>query len=144
MTFKNIIYISIAIIILIFLLFRFFISSPQNNNYAPQQNEISKQISSEGAVTVEVVPKTLVAGSPIIFDIKLDTHTADLNYDLKSISIITDDRGNTYKPVSWTGDKGGHHSEGILTFPAIKKAKKVTLSIHNIDNKDRIFSWNIQ
>jgi hypothetical protein len=106
---------------------------------------LSTQTSSEGAVTVKATPKTLAAGSEVLFEIVFDTHSVELNYDIAQIAKLTDNIGNTYKPVSWTGSKGGHHVEGVLTFSTIaNSAKKVTLTIPNIDNKDRVFTWNLQ
>ena len=78
-------------------------------------------------------------------EIKFDTHSVELNYDVAKIAQLTDDTGNIYTPVSWTGGKGGHHVEGILAFPTIaNSAKKVTLTIPHIDNKDRIFNWDLK
>ena len=130
------------------MLYRFVGNLPQNSkvaNQSQEQNILSTQTNTEGAVTVKVTPKTLIAESQAVFDVIFDTHSVDLNYTVAGISRLTDDMGNTYQPLSWTGEKGGHHVEGILTFPQIaKSAKKVTLTIAGIDKIDRIFSWNMK
>lgn len=138
----------LIVLVGVFVLYKFVGSLPQNNKAANQfveKNALSTQTSTEGAVIVKATPKTLASGSEAIFEVVFDTHSVDLNYDVAGIAQLTDDIGNTYQPVSWTGGKGGHHLEGILTFPDIaKSAKKITLTIQDIDNKDRIFEWNLK
>lgn len=116
-------------------------------NKAPiqlQNQGLLPQTSTEGVVSVKVKPNTLQSGSPAEFELTLDTHSVELNYDIAAITILQDDSKRIYKPVSWTGGKGGHHVEGILTFPAItQSAKSVTLTIPQIDNQDRVFTWKL-
>jgi cytoskeletal protein RodZ len=148
MKYKNIVYIGITLLIAAFILYRFVGNPPQSNQGTTQtqkQNTVSTQTSSEGAVTIKVTPKTLTVGSEAIFEIVFDTHSVELNYDVAQIAKLTDDIGNTYKPISWTGRKGGHHVEGVLTFPSITDSvKKATLTIPGIDNKDRVFTWDLK
>ena len=47
----------------------------------------------------------------------MNTHSVDLDgYDLGKLSLLRDDKGNQYLPVSWNSQPGGHHREGVLTF----------------------------
>lgn len=139
---------NLAIIVIGASIYYFIVNRPGN---APVQTPstasetlLQTQTNSEGAVVVKAIPKTLTAGSPATFELIFDTHSVELNYDVAKIARLTDDTGNTYDPVFWTGGKGGHHIEGILTFPDIPKGtKKITLTIPGIDNRDRVFSWNL-
>lgn len=153
MKYKTIIFISVAVIIAAFILVRF-VTTPQessrttsdpqaqNTQSIPIQSEATQ--TSEGNVAVKVTPKTLISGLQVVFEIIFDTHSVELNYDVMKIARLTDNMGNTYQPLSWTGGKGGHHIEGVLTFPSIVgSTKKVNLTISGIDNQDRVFSWNL-
>lgn len=148
MKYKNLIYLSLAFIIAAVLVVYFVGNFAQDNDSSTQpqtQSASLTQKNSEGAVTVEVTPKELAPGSQAVFEITFDTHSVELNYDIAEITQLTDDNGNSYKPLSWTGGKGSHHIEGRLTFPEIEKStKKVTLTIPGIDNKDRVFIWDLQ
>ncbi|MDP2639022.1 MAG: hypothetical protein Q8P06_02535 [Candidatus Azambacteria bacterium] len=81
--------------------------------------------------------------NPLRFDVKIDTHTGSLDFDLAKVSFLEDDKGNKYEPLEWQGPPpGGHHLEGILIFPVInKEANKIKLNIQ--DNFQRAFEWNL-
>lgn len=101
------------------------------------------QINEKGEVGVAVTP-LLFSKDSSKFTVVLTTHSVELDYDLKEISILTDDQKNDYKALSWSGGKGGHHLEGTLVFPNISKdAKAVKLTFKKIDSVDRVFSWKI-
>lgn len=105
--------------------------------YGTQTNE-------KGSVIVEAIPISLTRGKNASFTLTFTTHTGDLSYDIGTIAKLTDNKGNIYNPVSWTGGKGGHHIEGILTFPAIAEStQKLTLTVPGIDNQDRVFEWKL-
>ena len=111
--------------------------SHNDASYQPQRDE-------KGEVVIEVMPKRLTAGSDSIFEIEFSTHSVDLNFNLEEIAYLTDDRGNIYNPLSWSGGKGGHHLAGDLTFPDLhESARKVILTISGIEGKDRVFEWKI-
>ena len=117
------------------------IQIPQKSNndasYQPQTDE-------NGEVVIEVMPKRLTAGSDLVFEIEFSTHSVDLNFNLEEIAYLTDDKGNIYNPLSWTGGKGGHHLAGDITFPKLhESAKKVILTISGIEGEDRVFEWEI-
>lgn len=98
------------------------------------------QTNSEGEVTVEVTSIVLSDKENVQFKIVLNTHSVPLDKDLKDTSILFDDQNNQYEPISWSGGTGGHHLEGILTFPKLsKKAKSARLVIKDISDIDREF-----
>ncbi len=75
------------------------------------------------------------------FQIAIDTHSVDLDFDLAEISMLYDDIGNEYKAIKWEGSEpGGHHRSGILKFPTVdKNAKLIKLVIK--DSTAREFEW---
>ena len=102
------------------------------------------QTDEKGSVVVEATPLILSVNDNVSFTIAFTTHSGDLNYDVEAIAKLTDDNGNTYKPISWTGGKGGHHITGTLTFPKLSQdASSVTLTIPGVDNQDRVFKWDL-
>ena len=108
---------------------------------------LEQQINEEGAVSVMVLPKNITMVSPWEFEISLDTHSVELNQDLKQVSILSDDKGNEYNPIRWVGpDSGGHHLEGVLIFQAINPLPSyIELTIENIGGvSKRLFKWDIK
>lgn len=118
-----------------------------NETAIPTQEQIKTFETKEdiqGEIAVKVIPIKLSPKENVRFKIALNTHSADLNYSLKDVSKMEDDKGNEYKPVSWSGGKGGHHLEGELTFPPFfEEAKSVKLTIRQIGGVDRIFVWDL-
>ena len=109
-----------------------------NSKYEKQENQ-------EANVTVEVTPLKLSSKENPEFNIVLDTHSVNLDKPLKDISVLEDDKGNIYSPISWSGGTGGHHLEGNLVFPAFsQEAKSFTLTIKQIGGADRIFKWDLK
>ena len=149
-------------------------TSDVNTNFTPQANgdnvpdkTISPVISStsvaepqpdltrsddQGAVVVEVKPINLEnPGETLNFDIVLDTHSVDLSMDLVQLSRLTTDTGKTVQAVQWDGPRGGHHVEGILSFPRsvdgneiFEGVRSITITIKNVDVPLRTFTWQIQ
>jgi hypothetical protein len=76
------------------------------------------------------------------FDIKLDTHSGSLDYEMAKISYIRDSKGNIIKPDSWDGGKGGHHFEGTLKFPKFDDSRGFELVIKDVAGvKERVLKW---
>lgn len=105
------------------------------------------QSSSANSVHVDVVPTQLSPGEQATFEIRMNTHSVPLNYDLVAVSLLKDDQGHEYRATAWKGSPaGGHHRSGVLEFPAIVKgAKSITLYIKNIaDVPERTFAWKLE
>ncbi len=105
----------------------------------------------QGAVEVEVIPlNTDKPGASLEFDVSLNTHSVNLGMDLASLSTLTTDTGLSVQGSKWDAPRGGHHVEGMLSFPAavngesiLKGAKKLTLTIINVDAPQRTFTWEL-
>lgn len=84
---------------------------------APPGNEAAfeaTQVNEGGEVTVEATWEGPTAGA--VFEVKLDTHSVDLDALDLSTAALTNDRGETLAAVPWEAPKGGHHREGRLAF----------------------------
>ncbi len=102
---------------------------------------------SGGAVTFEVEPLNLGSGgSTLDFDVAMNTHSVDLGFDLKSLSVLKTDTGAEIAPSAYQGGSG-HHVTGKLSFQANKLvgAKTLMLIIKNVAGvAERTFTWNLQ
>ena len=101
---------------------------------------------SEKRVRVDVRPVQLAAGQPVKFEVRMNTHSADLAQDMVAVSTLKDNSGREYKPTAWQGSPpGGHHRKGVLEFPDLaENSESITLIIRGIDNvPERTFNWRI-
>ena len=105
---------------------------------------LSSQTNSEAGISFEAAPKNFNIENPVKFEIKIDTHSGSLDFDLAKISFLEDDKGNQYKPLDWQGPApGGHHLEGTLIFPEFNEwPKKLKLVLQTIP--PRIFEWSLE
>lgn len=107
----------------------------------------STQRSEGGQVTVEATWVGPSAGAS--FDIKLDTHSVDLDSLDLSNALLRNNRGETLSAEPWTAAKGGHHREGTLTFVGnvsafFAGASSIELVLTGIgDVPDRTLRWQI-
>ena len=98
-----------------------------------------------------VTPLNLDSASESLeFDVSMNTHSIDLSMDLAVLATLTTDSGIKATPTSWTGQLGGHHVEGTLSFPASVDGKPIldgattlTITLINIDAPERIFTWQL-
>lgn len=103
----------------------------------------------QGSVTVRVTAQNVNADADTIeFDVLLDTHSIELDMDLAPLSTLTSDTGVSVNGMLWNAPLGGHHVEGILSFPAsvdgtsmLEGATRLTLTIRDVDAAERVFSW---
>lgn len=156
---KRLVFMRKAIILLLGVLVLSLVTVVIRGEKSPQEQEVQTtnkyqtQTNSEGQVTVEATPIVLSDKENVKFNVVLNTHSVALEKDLKDTSVLIDDKGNEYKPVSWDGGTGGspreageagHHLEGNLIFPKLSEnAKSVKLTIKGIADIDRNFSWNL-
>ncbi len=76
------------------------------------------------------------------FNIKLDTHSGSLDYEMDKVAFIRDSKGNIIKPEVWDGGIGGHHFSGTLKFPEFDDSAGFELVIQDVAGvKERVFRW---
>lgn len=140
---KKIIWISIGVLTVIFLLFIFDFSGERKNKVGPISFEA--QIDGQRAVTVVVTPeRDQVDKSRWSFEVVLDTHSVELNEDLVQATILLDSNGKEYKPIVWEGDSPqGHHRKGVLRFDSVwPLTTLIELKIRDIGGvPERTFKW---
>ncbi len=110
-------------------------------------NAFELKISDQNMVRIDVKPIQLESGKKAIFQIFLNTHSFDLIYDMKDLSIIQDDEGRQYNALEWIGSPpGGHHRKGILEFPVLKgNPRSIKLIIKDIAGvSERVFKWDLK
>ena len=109
----------------------------ENGKLAPQRRTM-------GAVEVQVTPVRLEANAQPVLNIELNTHSVELDYDLTQVMQLTDDLGNSYKPLVWSGGSGGHHLTGELLFENLKsEAQTLSLTLSEIDGQTAEFMFKI-
>ena len=103
--------------------------------------------SADGPVTVSA---TWAGGSkPLVFDVKLDTHSVDLDAVDLSSAVLRNDRGQALDATSWQAASGGHHRQGSLGFGAdgaafIAGSKWIELVIRDVGGvPERTLRWTV-
>lgn len=110
---------------------------PTTSDKTSATDSSETRLNSEAGVTI-----TAVYLGNNGFDIKLDTHSGSLDYEMAKISYIRDSKGNIIKPESWDGGIGGHHFEGILKFPKFDDSVGFELVIQDVAGvKERVLKW---
>jgi hypothetical protein len=102
---------------------------------------------SGGGVTIKVTFVDSKTTNDLRFQVVLDTHSVNLDsYDLKAISVLRDDAGNTYASTAVENKGSGHHREAIVSFAKIAAGtKRIELVIKDVAGvKERIFRWNLE
>lgn len=122
-------------------------SSAASTNVVPAANDLTR-IDEEASVTVAVTPLNLSdkSATTLDFEIALNTHSVDLNYDLTAIATLSTDTGEKVQPTKWDGPAGGgHHRAGTLSFPQLKqRGQTLTLTLRGIaDVSERTFTWKV-
>jgi hypothetical protein len=104
------------------------------------------QSSTGGGVTLKATLLNPTGNEDLRFNIVLDTHSVDLDaYDLKAVSVLRDDAGNTYEPIRVENKGGGHHRQVVLVFPRPKgNVKKLELVVKGIAGiEERSLRWDL-
>ncbi len=106
--------------------------------------KLSSKTNSQDGITFEVIPLDFNFDDPVRFEIKIDTHSGSLDFDMSKVSILEDDSGNQYKALNWQGSSpGGHHRSGVISFPRLDiQTKRLKLVIGSVS--PRIFEWNLE
>jgi len=100
-----------------------------------------------GGVTVKVTYLNPKGSDGPRFQVALDTHSINLDsYDLKTISVLRDDDGNTYSPTAIENKGSAHHREATVSFANVASGtKRVELVIKDVAGvKERIFRWDLE
>lgn len=148
----------LALIVSITIITIWLIYSSRNASRQSQTNlsETSKSSSSsyetkersEGNVTVSVTPQTLKENNKPLFYVEFETHSVELDFDASAITVLVDDRRNSFGQPAWEGSPpGGHHRKGALSFARdlSNTTKSVTLTFTNIANiPARTFIWEVR
>ena len=110
---------------------------PTSSDKTSATGSSETRVNSEAGVTI-----TAVYLGNNGFDIKLDTHSGSLDYEMAKISYIRDSKGNIIKPESWDGGIGGHHFEGTLKFSRFNDRTGFELVIQDVAGvKERVLKW---
>jgi hypothetical protein len=115
--------------------------------FLSQAGAFQAQTNDENAVWVEVKPVQLTPGQPAIFEVRLNTHSVNLSYDMVKVSSLQDSQGKVYQATAWKGSSpGGHHRRGTLEFPQLQgNPQTVKLVIQGIaDIPQRVFEWKLE
>ncbi len=115
----------------------------QNQAATTTQTQYEAKSDSEGGVEVEVQPLDL-GSNTWTFDFSINTHEGNLDMDILKVVSLTDDRGDTFAPLSWDGPPpGGHHRNGIIAFEAPPlRPKAFTVTVSDIGGiAKRTFTW---
>lgn len=115
----------------------------QTNQQAGAQPTWPAKMDDQASVTITVAP---IDVSPQAqewgFDISMNTHSVELDQDMLQSTVLIDDQGRKYKPLSWEGPIGGHHRQGVLIFKQIIPIPKtIELKISNVGGVIRSFVW---
>lgn len=113
-----------------------------------QAPALAAQRSAERGVTVSVRPLDLSpAAQRWMFEVVLDTHSAELSDELERTTVLVDDRGREHRPAAWRRDSpGGHHRKGTLDFaPVVPRPGAVELRVQRPgESAPRAFRWRLQ
>lgn len=110
----------------------------------PPLGNLQKQSGEEGDVAIDATP-VMFSSAGVDFSVRFTTHSLDLDFDLLEKTELQNDKGETLKPVSWDGGKGGHHLSGNLKFPSFnERVSLMRLVIKDVAGvSQRIFEWKI-
>ena len=72
--------------------------SSSNTTSTVQTSPFAPQTKTLGAVEVEVKPVSTKREKDVVFELSMNTHSVELNYDYTQIATLIDDSGNSYKP----------------------------------------------
>lgn len=108
-----------------------------------------KRSSEAGSVTVEFSWDGPDSG--LAFKVAMDTHEVDLDgFDLMKLAVLRTDTGVEVAPTGWDAQKGGHHREGKLSFPASVDGRPILgetvrgmiIIVRDVASPERSFEWN--
>jgi hypothetical protein len=118
---------------------------------SPGYKSMEPKSDAQGAVEVTVTPLFDTGStSSLDFKVSLNTHSVDLVFDLAMLAELKTDTGVILQPVKWDAPSGGHHVEGVLSFPAqvdgkpvLAGAGQIILTVKEVDATLRTFTWDL-
>ena len=122
-------------------------SEPSGTSEKSARSGLDLKTNDENGVTFEIKPVSFGFEEPVKFDVSINTHQGDLDFDLTKIAVLKDANGALYEPLKWEGDPPeGHHRSGALSFPKLKeKTKFMELTIKNVYGvPERVFKWELK
>ena len=127
-------------------------ADPVSTESVSLESTSATRMDDQGAIIFEVTPLNLdQTGESLEFNIVLTTHSIDLSMDLAATATLTTDTAVSINSTLWDAPRGGHHVEGKLIFPAsqdgksiLEGARKLTLTITEVDAPTRIFEWELK
>jgi hypothetical protein len=114
----------------------------------PSAPVFSAQSHDGGQVLVEVTPLNLAGPEEesLHFQVAMNTHSVDLDYDLDQLSVLRTDKGDEVQASRWDGGRGGHHVNGTLYFPTVdlEGAGWVEVVIRDVAGvPERVLRWEL-
>ena len=107
----------------------------------------STRRSEGGEVTIQATWAGTAAGA--VFDIKLDTHSVDLDGLDLADAVLTNDRGEHLAATPWEAPRGGHHREGALSFSGdaatfFADTRWIELTVNGVGSvPERVLRWEL-
>ena len=132
------------------------VATSPTSDAAPRQRArtFPARISDAGQVVMEVRPLNLdqpedtsVDSTALHFQIAMNTHSVELDYDLTKLAVLRTDQGDEATPLRWDGGRGGHHVNGTLYFSTVdlSGAQWVEVVIRDVAGvPERVFRWDLE
>lgn len=138
------------LVIMLFILGMYLVQNRQKNaevvRTSPEPtNSIMAKTNIEEGIEIGVEPMESSDKKTWNFKITITTHEGSLDQDLTNGSILKNEKDDMLSPLGWEGSPpGGHHREGILSFPAfMEEPKTVTLKLSGFGKRERVFTWDL-
>ncbi|MGE5338234.1 MAG: hypothetical protein ACM3PU_10415 [Gemmatimonadota bacterium] len=110
--------------------------------------ELNGIASMDRGVGIRATPVEIAAGAKSwAFEVRLDTHSGQLDDDLTREAVLVDEAGRHHAPVAWEGSPpGGHHRQGVLRFlPVSPMPAAIELRIQRTgEPTPRSFKWQLR
>lgn len=114
---------------------------------ATDASAYDRQSNRGNGVRVDVLPVALEKGKPVRLEVRLNTHSVELDQDLAAVSSLDVGGGTVLQPDRWEGSPpGGHHRSGILHFGSLPpNAEEIVFTIRNVGGvPERTFRWRVE
>ncbi|MBI5682385.1 MAG: hypothetical protein HZC45_04340 [Deltaproteobacteria bacterium] len=88
-------------------------------------------------------PVDVGGSNELVFDVKLDTHSVNLDaFNFNEGIVLKDDKGNIYKPIAAKPSGSGHHREAEVKFKNPGTTGFIELVVKDMGGvKETVFKW---